>query len=71
MTDPSECEGSRASLARMIWFDGFAIQEGWKKNWHSLPASANDRQGTENRLLRSDNKANGVVPEASSSRIEA
>ncbi|MGO6994683.1 hypothetical protein [Rhizobium leguminosarum] len=55
----------------MIWFDGFAIQEVMEKNWHSLPVSANARQGTENRLPRSNNEGDGVVPEASSSRIEA
>ncbi|QND17202.1 hypothetical protein HB775_26140 (plasmid) [Rhizobium leguminosarum bv. trifolii] len=55
----------------MIWFDGFAIQEVMEENWHSLPVSANAWQGTENRLWRSHTEGDSVVPEASSSRIEA
>ena len=52
----------------MIWFDGFAIQEGIEENWHSLPASASAWQGTENRFPRSNNQGDGAVPEASVER---
>ncbi|MFW8643423.1 hypothetical protein ACOJBO_14830 [Rhizobium beringeri] len=52
----------------MIWFDGFAIQEGMEEKLALLPVSANAWQGTENRLPRSNNEGDGVVPEASSSR---
>ncbi|NKL97098.1 hypothetical protein E0H38_01120 [Rhizobium leguminosarum bv. viciae] len=56
MTNPGGCRFARAPCANDLVRRFGNFKRGRQKNWHSLPVTANARQGTENRPLRSVNK---------------